>query len=465
MKKNSKKYYKYATITLFNNNIACSHLNSPRALPRKNAIFFYQAYSTNQNALLPPLPKAEILRSLASKPVKIYSELANLKSLDIVASQECCVYALVSKKTKHIHIGGTESLSQSLKDYHNEQELALKIFAAERWNRPISALTEIYKHGLKDFELYILEYSDRHQVGERMGSYLDKHRSLLTETSPSPESKLVFNTQPVLTYYISDKTPLERLKGKVWYDNKDKVGIYRLVNRTNKKSFIGASLNLGATLSFYFRLSLAGYMLKSPGESPDKILKQAILKHNLTNFSIEILTYCSAEELKEKELYYINLLNPQYNFNKPAKKEELSEKSTLTAKSNTVLTEQSLPETIIREESLGEKDTTISNNSLSLVVSASPRKKRTKKSLKIKKTWTLSETTRQKQSLAQSKRLTPPAAGIKVQVQDLTDNKITIYASIFATCQTLKISTSVIARRLKLNIVKPYKKRYLISKA
>lgn len=39
----------------------------------------------------------------------------------------------------------------------------------------------------------------------------------------------------------------------------------------------------------------------------------AILKHELFNFKLEILGYCAASELFEREDYYFKLLKPEYN--------------------------------------------------------------------------------------------------------------------------------------------------------
>lgn len=43
----------------------------------------------------------------------------------------------------------------------------------------------------------------------------------------------------------------------------------------------------------------------------------AINKHGLNSFKLEILEYCEIKNLKEKEYFYITQLNPYYNINKP----------------------------------------------------------------------------------------------------------------------------------------------------
>jgi group I intron endonuclease len=39
----------------------------------------------------------------------------------------------------------------------------------------------------------------------------------------------------------------------------------------------------------------------------------ALLKHGYSNFRLEILEYCSASEVLERENYYLKLFNPSYN--------------------------------------------------------------------------------------------------------------------------------------------------------
>lgn len=110
----------------------------------------------------------------------------------------------------------------------------------------------------------------------------------------------------MVTNRIDHTSPLNKLKGKVWYENKDKTGIYRWVNRVNKQSYIGCSLNLGSIL---YSLQLD----KSTTNSKDYLLNQVFKEQGLTNFNFQILTYCAKEELTEKAQYYINLYQPEYN--------------------------------------------------------------------------------------------------------------------------------------------------------
>src|SRR5882757_6922002 len=42
-------------------------------------------------------------------------------------------------------------------------------------------------------------------------------------------------------------------------------------------------------------------------------INRALLKHGYSKFSLEILEYCSLDELMVREKHYMDLLNPEYN--------------------------------------------------------------------------------------------------------------------------------------------------------
>jgi hypothetical protein len=65
--------------------------------------------------------------------------------------------------------------------------------------------------------------------------------------------------------------------------------------------------------------------------------------------------------------------------------------------------------------------------------------------------------------LARQQRITQPNPGIRIKVLDLTTNQETIYPSLSAVTLSLKINNGTLSRRIKSNITKPYKKRYIIS--
>ena len=79
------------------------------------------------------------------------------------------------------------------------------------------------------------------------------------------------------------------------------------MNLNNQKSYIGSSLALSQRLKYYFS--------QQSLKSSDLVINQAILKHGLANFNLEILAYCQKSQLAAKEQYYISEYQPEYNIN------------------------------------------------------------------------------------------------------------------------------------------------------
>jgi hypothetical protein len=65
---------------------------------------------------------------------------------------------------------------------------------------------------------------------------------------------------------------------------------------------------------------------------------------------------------------------------------------------------------------------------------------------------------------AQQNRIHTPVPGVKISVLDLQAKKVTIYKSMHEVTLALGISISTLSRRIRLNIKKAYRKRYIIEK-
>ena len=126
---------------------------------------------------------------------------------------------------------------------------------------------------------------------------------------------------PVIYYdIIKDKKVILK-------ENNGKSGVYRWVNNINKKSYIGSSINLTKRFYCYF----------SPGFLRKQLLRNrsfiysAILKYGYNKFKLEILEYCTKENVLNREQYYIDIIRPEYNICKVAGS-RLRLKHTLAAK-------------------------------------------------------------------------------------------------------------------------------------
>ena len=78
-----------------------------------------------------------------------------------------------------------------------------------------------------------------------------------------------------------------------------KIGIYKLTNIINGKSYIGQSTNIERRWSDY----------KSLCCTSQPLIYNALKKYGIKNFTFEILEECKKEELNERERYYIKKYN------------------------------------------------------------------------------------------------------------------------------------------------------------
>jgi len=113
------------------------------------------------------------------------------------------------------------------------------------------------------------------------------------------------NVKPVITYSNADTQ-----KAQIIEDNRDKSGIYRWKNNINGKTYIGSSINLSDRLLDY-------YQTRNLLNNKTRI-HNALLKYGYSNFTLEILEYCTKEEAISREQHYFDLLQPEYNILKIA---------------------------------------------------------------------------------------------------------------------------------------------------
>jgi group I intron endonuclease len=97
-------------------------------------------------------------------------------------------------------------------------------------------------------------------------------------------------------------------KNAILLENKNKSGIYLtpvgvLINKLNGNSYVGSGLNLAKRVGDYYKES---ELKRNP-----RPIHAALLKHGHTNFTLEILEYCKADELIEREQHYLDRLRSQ----------------------------------------------------------------------------------------------------------------------------------------------------------
>ena len=114
------------------------------------------------------------------------------------------------------------------------------------------------------------------------------------------------NLKPEKVYNSLKQDRVQILK-----DQKDKCGVYCLINNTNGHTYVGSSINLASRMRSY----LNNTFLKSKQNLNMPIVK-ALLKYDQSNFTLLILEYVgrsATETLTVKETFYITLLIPYYN--------------------------------------------------------------------------------------------------------------------------------------------------------
>lgn len=120
---------------------------------------------------------------------------------------------------------------------------------------------------------------------------------LNSSAKPSPNS---MDIKPVVIYANADEDKVQILA-----DNRKKAGVYRWINNKNGNTYVGSSINISVRMYTY-------YSLRSLAKS-NRPIDRALLKYGFSNFTLEILEYCSEENLLKREQYYLDLLKPQYN--------------------------------------------------------------------------------------------------------------------------------------------------------
>jgi hypothetical protein len=93
-------------------------------------------------------------------------------------------------------------------------------------------------------------------------------------------------------------------------DNIGKSVIYRWVHNINGKSYVGSSKDLYRRLKYYYYNT--EFLKKRVKISNSRIYK-ALLDDGYGSFTLEILEYCNKNNLIEREQYYIDLIQPEYN--------------------------------------------------------------------------------------------------------------------------------------------------------
>lgn len=127
-----------------------------------------------------------------------------------------------------------------------------------------------------------------------------------TEFFNSKLDKQVVDYVPLTTYSNADT-----FKAIILSDNKGKSGIYRWVNNNNNKSYVGSAVDLKERFLNYFNIN---HLI----DNSSMLINRALIKYGYTDRRSVILEYCKPEERFDRENYYLDLFEPEYNILKVA---------------------------------------------------------------------------------------------------------------------------------------------------
>lgn len=110
-----------------------------------------------------------------------------------------------------------------------------------------------------------------------------------------------------IVYLNADKEKAKAIKA-----NRKRSGIYRWTHKESGKSYIGSSVDLGQRFASYFSYNWIS------GQAKSSRICKALLKYGYSEFSLEILEYCSKEDVIDREQFYLDSFRSEYNILKIA---------------------------------------------------------------------------------------------------------------------------------------------------
>lgn len=108
--------------------------------------------------------------------------------------------------------------------------------------------------------------------------------------------------------YINIYNNFKQDRSRILKEQKNKSGIYVLINSINNHTYVGSSVNLAARMRNYLNTTF----LKNKKNINMPIVK-ALLKYDQSNFRLQILEYANVDILTTRETFYITSILPHYN--------------------------------------------------------------------------------------------------------------------------------------------------------
>ena len=186
----------------------------------------------------------------------------------------------------------------------NQQTLSLNnvlVGTSETKRGPHNLLWEDIVRVIKTSLIYLNHYKLSFSSGAGCSHFVAA-ASNICSSSTNNFDDTIQKLKPVKVYNLK-KDSIQILK-----EEKEKSGVYFLINNINGHTYVGSSINLASRMRNY----LNNTFLKNKNNINMPIVK-ALLKYDQSNFTLLILEYVETESLTIRETYYITLLIPYYN--------------------------------------------------------------------------------------------------------------------------------------------------------
>jgi group I intron endonuclease len=105
-------------------------------------------------------------------------------------------------------------------------------------------------------------------------------------------------------------SPLSEKKAII-LENKGSAGVYALICKVSNKFYVGSSIKLTDRLLDYMQPAYLGQQTNRP-------ILRAIVKYGLINLIFVILETCRVTDVLQREQYWLDLLEPEYNLSPTA---------------------------------------------------------------------------------------------------------------------------------------------------
>ena len=160
-------------------------------------------------------------------------------------------------------------------------------------------MTNILRHNLPLFSVFALHHIfNNSHLGKNSTHISNNNSTYKSKNEDKAKAKFI----SAVTYPNANTYKLDVLKDN---NNNNKTGIYKWTNKLTGKFYIGSAINLKSRFINYYNISY----LETETIDNNSIIYKSLLKHGYCNFKLDIIEYCSPEDLIKREQYYYKVLN------------------------------------------------------------------------------------------------------------------------------------------------------------